>query len=78
MDDTNPPFELTPTQHARIRPLADYPRDMYRVHILAWHDGHVWRGMWGGPEGDGWRADSALHRTHALAGVPTHYVEDRG
>lgn len=78
--EVNPPFPLPTAMLHRLRPIAEYPHGFYVVRCLAWRHGNEWRGMWGGwdEELGRFRADMVLHRTNALAGTPTHWVDDRG
>jgi hypothetical protein len=79
--EINPPFAIPPAWRHKLRPVAEWPHDdMHRMFALAWQEGDQWRGMWGHYDESigGFRADAALHRTNALAGTPTHFVDDRG
>ena len=75
--EINPPFALSPASIARLRPIAEFRHGHYVLHRLAWQEAGQWFGMWGGwDEGIGrFRADVVMHKTNALAGTPTHFVE---
>lgn len=78
--EVNPPFPIPPAWRHKLRPVSEWPHDLHRMFALAWQDRGEWRGMWGHYDEriGGFRADAALHRTNALAGTPTHFVDDRG
>lgn len=66
----------------KLRPVSEWPHDgLGRVFALVWQDQGQWMGMWGKWDERppaGFIADAGLHRTNAMAGTPTHFVDDRG
>lgn len=77
--EVNPPFSIPNKWRHKIRPLSEWPHDLPRMFMVTWKERGDWRGMWGHYDAatGRFRADAVMHRTNALAGTPTHFVDDR-